>query len=132
MRPNRFQPIYHQQLDPRTQAANITETVAECGAGDPQAARERLELIGKITLLDLTEDAERLTELLIEQVPQPHQAQIDAVHIAIATVNGIDYLSTGNCAHIAHATLQPQIETVCRSTGFEPPTICTPQQLMED
>lgn len=106
--------------------------VAECGAGDPQAAQERLNLIDVIPILDVTEDAEKLADQLIKQVPLPTNAEVDALHIAIATVNGINYLLTWNCAHIANAALQPKIETVCRSAGFEPPTICTPQQLMEN
>ncbi len=28
--------------------------------------------------------------------------------------------------------LEGKIEDVCRSNGYEPPTICTPQELMED
>ena len=110
----------------------VSETViAEISAGDPQAAQERLDAIGDIPILDVTEDAENLADKLLKQVPLPHNAEIDALHIAIATVNGINFLLTWNCAHIANAALQPQIAAICRSAGYEPPTICTPQQLME-
>jgi len=105
--------------------------VAECSAGDAQAAEERLDAIGDIPILDVTEEAENLADELVKLVPLPENAEVDALHIAIATVNGINYLLTWNCAHIANAALQPQIEAICRSAGFEPPTICTPQQLME-
>ena len=63
--------------------------------------------------------------------PIPDSAEIDAYHIALATVNGMDYLLTWNCTHIANAAMRSDIETVCRSHGYEPPTICTPQELME-
>jgi hypothetical protein len=56
---------------------------------------------------------------------------IDAYHIAVAAVNGMDYLLTWNCKHIANAVMRPMVEQVCRNHGFEPPTICTPQELME-
>jgi hypothetical protein len=105
--------------------------VAECSAGDPQAAQQRLELIGAIPVLDVTQDAEDLAKELVKQIPLPENAEIDALHIGIATVNGINYLLTWNCAHIANAAWQAQIEAICRAAGFEPPTICTPQQLME-
>ncbi len=105
--------------------------VAECSAGDPQAAQQRFDAIGDIPILDVTEDAENLADELVKQVPLPENAEVDALHIAIATVNGINYLLTWNCAHIANAALQQQIEAICRSAGFDPPTICTPQQLME-
>jgi hypothetical protein len=105
--------------------------VAECNAGDPAAAKERLNIIADIPVLDVTPAAEHLTEDLMKRIPLPQNAEIDALHIAIATVNGIEYLLTWNCAHIANAALQARIEAICRGAGFEPPTICTPQQLME-
>lgn len=105
--------------------------VAECSAGDPQAAQERLDAVDGIPILDVTDDAEQLADLLVSGIPLPQRAEVDALHIAIATVNGMDYLLTWNCAHIANAALQARIEVICRSAGFEPPTICTPQQLWE-
>ena len=62
----------------------------------------------------------------------PEQAEIDAYHIAVATVNGMDYLLTWNCTHIANAVMRPRVEAVCRGHGYEPPIICTPQELMEE
>ncbi len=66
------------------------------------------------------------------EVPIPKGAEIDAFHIAVAAVNGMDYLLTWNCKHIANAAMRPKIEEICRNHGFEPPTICTPQELMEN
>ena len=43
-------------------------------------------------------------------------------------------LSTGyntNFKHILNPTLQNRIAAVCRDCGFEPPVICTPEQLLE-
>jgi hypothetical protein len=54
----------------------------------------------------------------------------DAFHIAIAAVNGVNYLLTWNYKHIANATLRGRIEQICRDAGYEPPTICTPDELM--
>lgn len=54
---------------------------------------------------------------------------LDALHIAIAVVHGMDYLVTWNCAHIANATMRGRIETTCRARGYVPPIICTPEEL---
>jgi len=62
----------------------------------------------------------------------PAKAAVDALHIAIAVVNGIDYLLTWNCAHIANASMRTQIERVCRQSGYEPVVLCTPEELMEE
>ena len=56
----------------------------------------------------------------------------DAYHAAIATVNGVEYLLTWNCTHIANAHTRPRIEAACRALGYEPPIICTPQELTEE
>jgi hypothetical protein len=64
-------------------------------------------------------------------VPLPEKAGIDALHISVAAVNGIQYLLTWNCKHIANPSLRPAIERLCRDMGYEPPVICTPQELLE-
>lgn len=105
--------------------------VDECAAGDSQAAAERLEKIRGIPLLDVTDEVVRLADALLARVPLPENAQVDALHVAVATVNGVEYLLTWNCKHMANAALRPRIESVCRDLGYEPPSICTPQEIME-
>ncbi len=105
--------------------------IDECTLGDALAAKERLDMIANIRQLDVTEAVETLANGLVDQLPLPEKAQVDALHIAVATVHGMEYLLTWNCTHIANAILRPQIETICRSFNYEPPTICTPQELME-
>jgi len=105
--------------------------VEEAGAGDEQAARERLEELAKVTLVEASEDALSLARQLVVSGPIPQRAAQDALHVAIAVTNGVDYLVTWNCRYIANATMRRQIEAVCRSAGYEPPTICTPEELRE-
>jgi hypothetical protein len=61
----------------------------------------------------------------------PRRAALDAVHIAVAVVNGMDYLLTWNCAHIANAAVRGKIEQACRDARLNPVVICTPEELME-
>jgi len=77
------------------------------------------------------EKAEALAENLVRAGSLPRTAAVDAVHIAVAVVNGMDYLLTWNCTHIANASTRPRIEQACRSHGYEPPVLCTPEELME-
>ncbi len=105
--------------------------VAESSQGHPEAAARRLAAIEDIPALDVTEGVRQLGKALVAEGPVPEGAEIDAYHIAVAAVNGMDYLLTWNCKHIANAVMRPQIEAVCRNHGFEPPIICTPQELME-
>lgn len=103
----------------------------EAVAGDPDAARNRLAVITGIPELDITNEVSQLAQILIEKVPLPEKAQLDALHIAVATIHGIDYLLTWNCTHINNAELRPRIEALCRLQGYGPPVICTPQELLK-
>jgi predicted nucleic acid-binding protein len=103
----------------------------ECNAGDRTAALERLAIIQGIELLAITDEAEALATELVSQKAVPASQPRDALHIAVAAVNGVRYLATWNFKHIANPTLQGQIAFVCRQAGFEPSVICTPEQLLE-
>ena len=105
--------------------------IDECNLGDAIAARVRLDVIADIQQLNVTAAVETLADGLVDQLPLPEKAQVDALHVSIATVCDMEYLLTWNCTHIANAVLRPRIEAICRSFGYEPPTICTPQELME-
>jgi len=62
----------------------------------------------------------------------------EKVYITTVSCNGetlqtqMDFLVTWNCTHIANAAMRVMIEAVCRSLGYEPPVICTPEELMEE
>ena len=102
----------------------------ECRAGDPDAAALRLAALDGVPVLAQAPEAEELAATLLREVPLPARAAADALHIAVAAVNGVSYLVTWNCTHIANASLRPQIEALCRRSGYEPPVICTPRELL--
>ena len=105
--------------------------LTEAGTGDADAASARLEALEPIALLNITENSEALAQRLLDQGAVPRQAAADAAHIAIAATNGVDFLITWNFRHIANAAMRSRIEQVCRQAGYEPPVICTPNELME-
>ncbi len=105
--------------------------VQESAAGDEVAARERLSVLRDLALVEMSADALTLAARLIESGTIPQEAADDALHLAIAAINGIEYLVTWNCRHLANATRRGQIEAAIRATGCEPPIICTPEELLE-
>jgi len=111
----------------------ISQLVArEAGGGDVDAARERSAFLQDIPRLGVTDAAADLAAKLVASGAVPRKASEDALHIAVATVHGVDYLLTWNCKHIANATMRQAIERVCREIGYEPPVICTPEELIDD
>lgn len=105
--------------------------VAEASQGHAEAAERRMAVIADLPELEVTEAVRKLGKHLVLHGPLPVGAEIDAYHIAVAAVSGMDYLLTWKCKHIANAAMRPKVEAICRDHGFEPPTICTPQELME-
>jgi predicted nucleic acid-binding protein len=106
--------------------------VREASAGDEHAAADRLALIEGIPLLAVTDEAGELAAKLVDEGAVPTKAAEDALHLALAAVHGIQFLLTWNVKHIANATMRQAIERVCRDSGFEPPVICTPEELEDD
>lgn len=105
--------------------------IDEASAGNEDAARARLNVLAHIVLLDATDDALLLAQQLVQYGVIPEKAAEDAAHIAIAVTNGVEYLVTWNCRHIANAIMRPKIEAICLGLGYEPTIICTPEELME-
>lgn len=89
----------------------------EAGDGDPQAARDRLAVLEPLTVLDASDESIALATALTQVHALPAGAAQDAAHIAIAVVNGVEYLATWNLRHIANPVAAYKIEQVCRDAG---------------
>jgi hypothetical protein len=111
----------------------VSEAVLqEAAGGDSAAAARRTTALAGIPVLAVTKAVADLARDLVAGKAVPAKAAVDAVHIAVAAVNGMDYLLTWNCTHIANAATRAMIERVCRTAGLTPPVICTPEELTEE
>jgi predicted nucleic acid-binding protein len=109
----------------------VSELVlAEIQAGDPEAAQKRRAFVDGIALLEISDQATELAEFIIRNAGLPEKAAADALHIAIAACHGMHYLLTWNAAHIANAEFRPRVEALCRDRDYNPPVLCTPDELM--
>lgn len=106
--------------------------VDEISAGDPSEIKKRQKFVESLDVLDVSVDAENLTQAIMRARVLPEKAIRDAAHIAVAAVHGIQYLSTWNCKHLANAQISRRVHKVCDSLGFLMPIICTPEELMGD
>ena len=106
--------------------------IAEVSRGDEAAAEKRLALLDGIELLRITDEVAEFATALVAGGGVPEAAGADAVHVAVAAVNGIHYLLTWNCAHIANAKRFEAIQTICIEHGYKSPILCTPDELIGD
>jgi hypothetical protein len=104
--------------------------IEEALRGDPEYAKARMAIVEQLRLADVTRAARALAAQLLLEAALPPKANADALHISIAAVNGIDNLLTWNCTHLANASILPRVNEICRTAGFEPPYVSTPEELM--
>jgi len=106
--------------------------IDEASVGDPTEVQKRLAIISGLPALDITADATSLTQAIMAAGILPAHATRDAAHVAVAAVQGVDYLLTWNCKHLANAQIARRIALVCERLGYRMPIICTPEELMGD
>lgn len=103
--------------------------IRECKAGDSEAVDRRLNAVGEIPLLSLTDQAAHIAQLLLTEGIMPSKAAEDALHIAIAAVHKVDFLLSWNFKHIANPVIQAQIAARLSRLGLALPFICPPEEL---
>jgi predicted nucleic acid-binding protein len=102
----------------------------EVAQGDAEIAAQRLEILRDFPLLALNQAVQDLAAQFLARSSLPPKARVDAIHIAAATVHGMDYLLTWNCKHIANAQIQGKLAEISLDFGYVLPILCTPNELM--
>ena len=66
----------------------------ECEKGDIVVAKKRVEILSGIDILEETPDVEPLADVYMRLLSIPKSKRLDALHLAICCVYGIDILLT--------------------------------------
>ena len=106
--------------------------VDESNTGNSIYATERLGYLAQIPLLPLSDEIDRLATEILARAILPTDALLDALHIACAAVNRVDYLLTWNCKHIANPMILPRVFRTLDDFGLPFPVICTPKDMMDE
>jgi predicted nucleic acid-binding protein len=101
----------------------------EAKGGDPDAAKKRLTALEGIPILEISNEAEELATAFVKFGPIPEVHSEDALHIALAVINGMDFLVTWNFHHINNAKMKKEIIRIAEENGYECPVICSPEEL---
>ena len=104
--------------------------VEEISAGDASAAEKRLSVVADIPSVSIAAGAESLASALLASNAVPENCARDALHIAIAATQGMDYLVTWNFKHINNASTRTMVVNVVSNSGFVCPVLCSPEELM--
>ena len=103
----------------------------EARRGDPDQARMRLAAIEPFPILDIDDEARTLAEKIVAGRGIPAEYPEDALHIAVAAVNGIEVVVTWNYAHLNNPFTRIMIRRIVEDEGYACPEICSPEELLE-
>ena len=98
----------------------------EVALGDPAAAAKRLKMLAGVSLIPADPRIEPIADELIARHLMPETARLDAFHVAIAAVSGVQFLLTQNCRHIANGHTLPRVYQTLEELGFPDLLIYTP------
>jgi predicted nucleic acid-binding protein len=108
-----------------------TTVVQEIQKGDPDAALKRIDAVEGLPQLPATGEALEMAHQLVEEGAVPKKALDDALHIAIAAMNSMDYLATWNQTHIFNPDTIEKLYSALRKFGYKPAVLVRPDYLLE-
>lgn len=99
---------------------------------DKESKAKMSNLIKPIkSVLKINEEAIKLAELYVEwKAISPKYARTDALHIAVATLNDIDYLLSWNYRHIVKEKTRSVVNLVNASRGLREIKLITPGEII--
>lgn len=107
------------------------EVIAELSDDMFPRRRAALDLVAGIESLAVTDEAIGLARVLVNEKAMPGPLKGDAIHVAVATVCGMDFLVSWNVRHLANPNKVEHLGKVCLRFGLVPPRIVTPEFLWE-
>ncbi|MGH9947280.1 MAG: hypothetical protein ACRD6X_08785 [Pyrinomonadaceae bacterium] len=89
-----------------------------------------LKIAEQFEQLELSDEAVMLADGYIARGIFHRKYMADAIHVALASFNRIDYFVTWNFGHIANVRKQARVRIFNTAAGFFTPTIVTPEFLV--
>jgi predicted nucleic acid-binding protein len=105
--------------------------IEECSLGNEEAANRCVGACAGLNLLPANLAVTQLSQALMTHGAVPHTEPEDALHIALATIHGMDCIATWNFAHMASRDAKAKLSAGLEKLGFKPPVMATPEELLE-
>jgi hypothetical protein len=110
----------------------ISDTVVEeASKGDEGKAQDRLWGIRDFPVLEIDEKTQALAIQLVSGEAIPARCPEDALHIAVAAINEVEFIVTWNFKHINNPFMMRKISDIVTNAGYRMPVICSPEEFME-
>lgn len=82
-------------------------------------------------LLEINIEAEELAERYVKEGIIPPRYRSDALHIAMAVINGIEAIISWNFQHIVKLKTRIMVNGINRLLGYHEIEICSPEEVVE-
>jgi len=107
--------------------------VRELEATPTEKRDKMLNLIKQydISVLNFSDEAERLADLYVAEKVIPQKYRMDGLHIAIATVNDLDMVISMNFQHIVKRKTERMTAAINTLNGYSAVDICNPMEVSE-
>lgn len=112
----------------------ISDEVIREVSRSPEPRRSQLEgLMREVNplLLEVDLEVEELAERYIKEGIIPERYRGDALHIAVAVINGIEAIVSWNFEHIVKLKTRVMVNGVNRLLGYHEIEICSPEEVVE-
>ena len=97
--------------------------------GDIVLRSKVMDLIKDFVVLEISDREEFLSAEYIKEGVIPKRYENDALQIAVASTNAMDYLVSWNLAHIVKVKTRRMVNLINLKFGFKPIEIITPSEL---
>ncbi len=107
-----------------------TLVIDELNQAEPKSLKDRLlKLVDGPIVLKLNDEVENLAEAYVKAGILPEKYFNDALHIAVAVVNGIKFLVSWNFKHFVNVKTRQMVNVVNHKEGYGVIEIIAPPEL---
>ena len=102
----------------------------ELDNGDYPNKEQIISLLDDVPILDISTELIDIIDTYIKRKLMPSDTRGDALHLAVASFHGCDFLLTWNCKHLANANKFTHIRRINTLLGLYVPALITPFELL--
>jgi predicted nucleic acid-binding protein len=104
--------------------------IQEAARGDAQQAQLRAKMLAGFPVLEIDDEVKELARKFLAKKLVPEKCLEDALHIAVAAINGMDVIVTWNFKHINNPVIRKRIRLEVEGNGWICPEICSPEEFL--
>ena len=117
------------------EGGSISSAGGEFGKRPQKALRDKLiEFANGLSarILESTEEIDEISQKFVEEEVIPAKYIDDAVHLALALHNGMDYIVSWNFKHLVKPKTKKAVRVFCIKEGYKETEIVTPEEVTAD